>query len=581
MMTTTDSGSDSDIPAFAVPLSPYIKTRQEALLIRQALTLYLRSHITFTSDDNGNGNGNDDNNNVSSNSLLRHDLSHLSLCAPHDAVIDVKRIPPELTGLRKEYLDALQANLTAKRNYQSLSSQNATAARIRFGYRGGNFPPSSSSSGTVSAADDANARLETYLALIRDRRRQAKLQVFRHYLQQLRDRDAARLEYFESRENRNEHASLPIEFDRDGDGVQNAPGTETEDGGVEGLVYKLEKAVLRAKSHLDREKRLFEELRGKQKSNVGQELPSATKVKALQRTRDELVQWVEEKLITVSGSDEGGPLREIPAEEVEESTHILEERKEQIRSQYASYVEARRNLLDAISGACQPVAPVSTMPQSQSHSRNAKNNDKDDTLSEQTTSSPLDSLNILSFTTKTLHPLSKSQKALALQKSYLSALLAKEKSTAIRTLNRLSDESHLLPEYPILARQSRFKHAVAAINTRSAHDPARQQTDEITSLAEAWAFASNAARENEKEFVEQKAMLGAEIAQDEQLMLKEVYGMLNQDLDEVVRGGREGGDDDDDIWSYEVRSGSLRGRQGRNRGPWSGLNGRIGVAEGV
>lgn len=548
-MACQNEDPTESIPPFAKPLAPYIKSRQEALRIRQALTLYLRSHIDFADDDSANSNC--------------HAQSHLALCAPHDAVVDVKRIPLDLTGLRKEYLQALQANVAARKKYNCLV-ENVTTAKLQ---REGSLVPSE----TPSVGEEAGSGLQTYLAFLRDRRRHAKLQVFRHYLLELKARDAARSEYFELNEDcRSQQVPSPGEFDGGGSDLGGA-----EDGGIEGLVHKLERAVIRAKSQLDREKRLLEELKEK-RSLKEQEVSPAAKVMALQRTRDELVQWVEEKLVTVSGNEDS-PLQEVPPEEVEESTQLLEERKEQIRKQYAAYVEARRGLLGAISGACQPVAAAaSTKPQRRITTDNGRNAADSSVPS-------LDSLNILSFASEILLPLSKSQKALALQKSYLSGLLAKEKYTTLRILNRLSDESHLLPEYPILARQPRFRHAVAAISSRSAADANNEQnkTDEVVALAQAWAFASEAAQENQKEIVEQKAAMGAEITKDAQQTLKEVYSILNQDLDDAVQDDQDKEDEGTDIWAYEARSTRSRGRQTRPekrpKGPWSGLNGRVGV----
>lgn len=532
-----------DIPSFAKPLAPYIKSRQEALRIRQALTLYLQSHIDLADDDPANQN--------------RHARSHLALCVPHDAVVDVKRIPPELTGLRKEYLKALQANVATRKKYDSLKEKVATAKLQR----------ETSLPSSTPAVGDAGSELETYISLLRERRRHAKLQVFWHYLQQLRTRGVERSEYFESPAHRSQPVPSPEEFEAE---VHSTHGAE---GGVEGLVYKLEKAVIRAKAQLDREKALLEELKRKHGSKPCPEVSPAIKVRALQRARDELVQWVEEKLMAVSGSEDT-PLREIPPEEIEQSAQLLEERKEQIRQQYAVYVRARKDLLDAISEACQPVAASSSKPQ-----RRIARNDK---ITAEPPASSVDFLNVLSFASESLLPLSKSQKALALQKSYLAGLLAKEKYTTLRTLNRLSDESHLLPEYPILARQPRFKHAVAAIDSRSSIDSTQQEeTDEVVSLAEAWAFASKAARENEREFVQQKVELGAEIVQNDQQTLREVYNMLNQDLDEVLQDEKTRGDNDADIWTSEARSTGTRRRatrtEKRSKGPWSHLDGRIGL----
>lgn len=529
----------SDIPPFAKPLAPYLKTRQEALRIRQALTGYLRSHISFVDNDPDHPDC--------------PGQSHLSLCVPDNAVSDVRRIPAEFTGLRREYLEALQANVAARKQQQSISeklsaerSEDASAGRL----------------------PDSSLELQAYLRLVRDRRRYAKLQTFDHYLRELRACDTPRPEDFESQDGRNQ-LILPEESEQGH--ANNAAG-----GDVEGLVHSLEKAVVRAKSQVYREKRLFEDLKTRAVSEGRwmQDPVPAVKAAALQRIRDELVQWVEERLVGTGNSEEA-PVQELPAEEIEESARILEEQRLRIQQQYATYTEARKSLLEAAARACQPLAAASTKPSQRS--LETKAHSKEEALS-------IEPLEVLSYATGVLHPVSKTQRSLALQKFYLSGLLAKEKNTTLRMLNRLSDESHLLPEYPILARQPRFKHAAAALNSRLAtNQPEPTQQDHIVNMADSWAFASAAAGSNEKEYVEQKVVEGNEHAEKAHQELQKVYNLLNQDIEEAIGDDQSQDQKDNDIWAHEARSTKSSARLSRtdrrSKGPWTRLNGKIGVAD--
>lgn len=528
----------SHIPFFAKPLAPYIKSRQEALRIRQVLTSHLRSHITFAEEDPDRPNP--------------HAESHLALCAPQDTVVDVERISPDVTGLRKEYLEALQANVAARKAYQSISENVTSKTQQRK---------------TPISDPDPNSDLQAYLVLLRDRRRHAKLQIFQHYLQQLKMRQVAEPVEFDKTEDHNQHLQRIGEFE---EGGLNGPGTED---GVEGLVHKLERAVIRARAQLEREKKLLAELKTQQESNRkchSGDVPQAVKAQALQRTRDALVQWVEEKLVSVGANDEG-PIEELSPEEIEDAANLLDERKAQIGQQYGTYVEARRVLLETAAKACQPVAA------GPANQRQASV-DQGKPTTEETPS--LDPLDVVSFASELLLPLSKSQRALALQKSYLSGILSKEKSTTLRILNRMSDESHLLPEYPILARQPRFKHAAAAINSRPSITPKEQAPpDEITTLAEAWAFAAGAAREHEQEYVAQKVVEGGETAEEALQTLEEICGTLNQDLQEIFPSGQKESHTSD-ICASEAQSQAKTSRiEKRPKGPLSGLDGRVGVTE--
>lgn len=537
------------IPPFAKPLAPYVKPRQEALRIRQALTSYLRSFIVFADETDPSS----------------YTQSHLALCAPGDAVVDVKRIPSDLPGLRKEYLKALQANVAARKDYRAVSEDVAGLRRQR-------VPKSR----PVEAADpkEPGADLRDYLQLLRDRRRHTKLQVFQHYLEELRANEVDGLKDIEAGEDSSQQQLLLLPEGADA----NAPGHNVPETDLEDLVHKLERAIMRARTRLDQEKHLFEKIKVQHASRndaSSDEVTPAVKARALQRTRDELVQWVEERLVSEGDPDES-LIQDLPPEEIEEAQQLLEHQKIQISEQYAIYLQARRDLLGAASRACQPITVTSNPPPRPTY--------RTEMISEEVPAP--DPLDVLSYTNETLIPLSKSQKALALQKTYLTGLLAKEKSTTLRTLHRLSDESHLLPEYPILARQPRFKLAVAALNPRhSPHSTDRPQPDEVVELAESWAFASDAAATSEREYVQQKVLLGTEVAQDARKLLGDVYGTLNQDLDEVLREGAERDPEVSDIWASEARSTRRAGMglsggsrlEKRPKGPWSGLNGRVGV----
>ncbi|KAJ5242918.1 uncharacterized protein N7469_001245 [Penicillium citrinum] len=532
------------IPPFAKPLAPYIKPRQEALRIRQALTSYLRSYIIFPDDADPN---------VAQ--------SHLALSAPTEGVADVKRIPADLPGLRKEYLKALQANVAARKGLQTVSEDVASLRRQRASRHRPADPVD---------PQEPGAELRDYLLLLRDRRRHSKLKVFEHYLVELQARESANQpKEDDAREHHHTELLLSEDLETDETGRTNS-NTDLDD-----LVYNLERAVVRARMQLDRERQLFERVRSRHDSGDGvspREPTPAVKLRALRRTRDELVQWVEERLVSEGDPDES-MVQEMPPEEIEEAQYLMEQQRAKISEQYAAYLTARRELLDVASKACQPVT-VTSKPA-------PRPNYRTEILTEEIP--PPDPLNVLAFTTENLIPLSKSQKSMALQKTYLSALLAKEKSTTLRALHRLRDESHLLPEYPILAQQPRFKHAVAALNSRSqTQSTDKAPPDELINLAEAWSFASNAAASNERDFAQQKIVLGTEVTQDAQKILGEVYDILNQDLNEVMQAGVEPDSEASDIWTFEARArrgvggSSLRQEKGP-KGPWARLNGRIGV----
>lgn len=535
-MTRPYDDPPTHIPPFAKPLTPYIKPRQEALRVRQALTSYLRSFIVYTDDADPN---------VAQ--------SHLTLCAPTGTVADVKRIPADLPGLQREYLKALQANSAARKGLEAVYEDVASLRRQRASRHRPADPVD---------PQEPGAELRDYLLLLRDRRRHTKLQVFERYLKELQAQEPIDREDPDARETPGQDLFISGDLEAEGPGHGN-PRTDLDE-----LVHNLERAVVRARAQLDREKQLFERAKSrhdaKESTNLYEPTP-AIRLRALRSTRDELVQWVEERLVSEGDPDES-MVQELPPEEIDEAQHLLEQQKANISEQYAAYLKARRDLLDVASKACQPVTVTSKPTPRPSYRTEIP-------TEEAPAPDPIDAL---AFVTEALVPLSKSQKAMAHQQNYLSILLGKEKSTTLRALHRLRDESHLLPEYPVLARQPRFQNAVSALTPRNQSSD-KNPADEVISLAEAWSFASNAAASHERDFAQQKIALGTEVTQDARKTLGEVYDKLNQDLDEVMRDGDSGASDG---WASEARiqrgpGGSQPGK--RLKGPWAGLNGRVGV----
>ena len=116
-------------------------------------------------------------------------------------------------------------------------------------------------------------------------------------------------------------------------------------------------------------------------------------------------------------------------------------------------------------------------------------------------------------------------------------------------MNRRREESHLLPEYPLL--MVRRPHTTTT----------RDDEDKLVTMAKEWAFASRAAREDQHEFVDGKLGFGLDLVRKER-----------EDLSLLIS------DDGGDIWiDSDATLSSRRKKNNKGEGPWSRLNGRIGV----
>lgn len=562
-MSRNEQSTNDDVPPIAKPLAPYIRSRQDALRIRQALTRYLQSHIVSTADDN------DDNADSPAS-------SHLFFTAPSNGYLSVNRVSSDVIGVRKEYLKALQEHVAVKREYDDLFDR-LTSRKVvdkSVAHLKTRAVP------YAATNTDAPSVLDDYLSLLRERRRDEKLQLFDIHLKEL--------DSIAEPPQTEQHDSSSARVDLDGllrgKGNDTTPGS---DDNIQALVTKLERTVVKAKAKLVREQSLLEELRSRQAANesAGDTIKANTRI-ALQRTRDELVQWVEEKLAITSTEDDGIS-HELQygggtTDTADTAQLVAAEYKSQIREQYAAYVNERKSLLDAVSALSQPTKSATLASEPQAVKKLTEPPATNEVSDEW---GPID---VFQAVSEQILPAAKYQKSLALQRSYLAGILTKEKSTLKHTLDRLSQESHLLPEYPILARQSKFRHITTGNGSglRRVDREGGKQTarDDVLEHAQAWAFAANAARSNESDYIEDRIEHGAEMADTASDTLQQVYDLLHQERNanaEVADDGKDA-QQESDIWTAEVQLRKARARRPnekkqQSRGPWSVLNGQVGI----
>src|ERR1700733_5426674 len=194
---------------------------EETVKIRRLLTLYLTSLITFPDER----------------------PSHFQLCNPETA-LEVKSIPREVTGLRRQYLKEVQANIKARNDYQDLLAQ-----RTGPGETGED----------VADAGDRVTRLETHLRLLQLRKRREEVRITSHYLEKLKETNPAK------------DGGLPFKQQPIGEDATTASfqaplGIDDGNTGrdsTEALIKKLERAAIRAKYQLEREERLLAEVKAR------------------------------------------------------------------------------------------------------------------------------------------------------------------------------------------------------------------------------------------------------------------------------------------------------------------------------
>lgn len=526
---------EDSIPPSAKPLAPYLRSCQDILRIRQALTLHLQSHIV-------SADGTDQNH-------VPNPASHLSLVVPSHANANVERIPSEVNGVRKEYLKALQENLAVKREYNDLFDRVTSRRAVD-----SKPVPSSTSNQEV---------FNHYLELLRERRRYEKLQLFDIHLKEW----AATSEPPTEQDSSHRLSLDGLVMERDG-------STNGSSDDVQALISKLEKTVVRAKAKLAREQHLLKQLQDLQASTRSVSNNVAFNIRALQTTRDELVQWVEDKLAITGTEDDTTNQLEYDnstTSSVETAQLAVAEYRTRIQEQYVAYVKARQSLLDTLPGLSQPSKSAANIPPARKASEVPGTNENTEEWG---------SIDVFRNVSEHILAASKYQKSLALQRSYLVGMLAKEKSNLKHTMDRLSQESHLLPEYPILARQPKFRHITPPAPTGIRQDHKAGKADEVVERAQAWAFAAEAARSSEGDYIQQRIEHGAEMADTASEQLQHIYNILRQEQSVSHEDKGDAAPQESDIWTAEIqprKAKAKRNEHTQTKGPWSALDGRVGI----
>ena len=524
------------------PANSRTMSAEEALRIRRVLTLYLASLITFPTEN----------------------PSHLQLCSP-DTALEVLDIPKEVAGLRRQYLKEVQANIKVRQDYQNL------LAITRSG--------DANVTTRTGEADGGSTKLETHLKLLQMRKRHKEVQIIRHCLEKLKETNPAKDGGLDFKSPQLDGEELPQVTS-----VEGINGADGHGENTKALMDKLERVVVGAKYSLEREQRLLAEVKARHATDSSQDrvIDPEARVAALSATRDELVRFLEEKMLNAAVEDE-----DVPGQVAEKGSELASDREQvqkQIRAEYGRYIGAREMVLESAVKALYP----SQAPGSENTSTFTHEDSKEAENRNRALASPAGQSNgsLLPFVAEQVLPLLQNQNVAALQNSYTTRVINTERAKALDNLERLADESHLLPAYPIMARQERFKNVAAAFGAQRKLDQGMvgpEESDKITRRVEAWAFAAEEAAKAEEYFVVEKIRHGNERLDKAGESLAVLAQMLGSDQENSELGGEDNGEAD--IWleaagADQKKAQSQRLRPSRlEQGPWAGLNGKIGVVD--
>ncbi|KAL7799157.1 hypothetical protein V8C37DRAFT_366778 [Trichoderma ceciliae] len=416
---------------FQKQLEPYIKPREQVNYIRRVLALHLGSC-------SGNG--------AVQSPLFLVDSSQ-EVTAPSD-----------LTGVFREYVEALQANSAARRQFDSILQNSAPED---------SEPPNPA----ASSAD----LLEERICLLKLRQKRESLLAVRQSLDLLMEKPAATREFLDAKHIFQGSSSAPSAPDD----VINSLALDqgSPHSGLSDRIHQLEKTVLRAKLLLKQEEQTVREARARSQ-NQFDIVSNGARLEALTTTRHELIAWIENELGKASpggGAEAGQSSRS--KSRISPST--IAAHLEEISKKYAKYVSSRKTLLELEtqqSQLSQPAQP-SLLPPAQLVAGLDRNNSKPPV--------PIDHL--LTPYLRALAAISISQKAAISQKSFFTSALSKQNQDACQLLGRLGEESHLLPAYPMkdsLRRRSGIQTEIAS----------KSEQPDISRRIKPWVFAADSAK---------------------------------------------------------------------------------------
>ncbi|KFY16943.1 hypothetical protein V491_05160 [Pseudogymnoascus sp. VKM F-3775] len=487
-------------------LAPYIRSRQEVAHIRRVLALHLKSQVDDKGDD--------------------------KLLAPISLACEPANKLPTTSGnygLRKEYLRALKANIKARQEFARLTTE----------------------SQITKEKEVEEISLAPYLALEKQKQKLERLRILQKYVDTLAIKTPAFASFLEQPTDSIEALpQLPTEA------IASAAhsGSESSTVNLDDLIQDLERDVLRAKLLLRSEKELLAKIQAEQqkqlrrRSSLKPAEPDQA-LKALEKTRNELISWVEEELGKAGDSDAqpGNPSKS------RDSEVPIEESVNEVREKYARYLRERKGLLEALARPAVPDVTPKT-----------ENNDiPQEPLS---TSEVAETAGFISPYLSELLAISREQKSLSQQRSHLTTSLAKKNKETIQVFDRLAEESHLLPKYQLPQKRGRKGTGTFADEVSMAV----KESPGVSHRAGEWTYAAQASSIDTMEAVCVNVDEGKTAIEEAKTALDNLDQMLGYSARKTGKENISGGD----IWMQEAESG---GAKDENTNIWSTLDGQLGV----
>lgn len=499
-------------------LEPHVRSREEVSHIRRVISLHLLS-----SYENG---------------------PHPGALALSDTGCTIKSTAG-VRGLQRDYLKALHANIKAKQDYEAARQlgQGNTATTTTL---------------------DSSGRLEEHITSIKLKRKQERLQAVEKYLELLGQKPAALPDFVRAEEIFKGSNRLPDVPKTVVSGFAVNNGSAKPD--LKALVDRLEKAVLRSKLLLKKEEQLLEEVRSRSTA-TRKTMSDTAKLAALSATRDELISWMEAELGKAAHLDnsqhEGGDGQQ---QSTADKGHV-QEQLAIVKGKYANYVAARKALVQLVQ------QPARLEIQMKAPLKNTLH-----TQSEVARTTP--STHLITPHIEGLIKVGQDQRNSIAQKSHINTMFAKQTEETVRALDRLTEESQLIPNHPMTGAAKRNK----GLGT----NPPGNDIDKLSDRVQPWVFAADTAKLATLEAVAERIEEGQVALERSTKSLAEVDQLLGRNMSPEDESTADEDTTVDDIWlaeSASPRKGPAPKAHVRNKSNmakekvdiWSTLDGSVGL----
>ena len=384
-------------PIFEVDraLSSYISSREDTLKIRRTLSRYITTSLRPV------------------NATIKN--LHINHECPQDVSATPKN-PPGLNGFRLEYLQALRARNNVQARHHELQ---ASLEELRQRHVDENP--------TQAQSDYDNGSTQGYVLFLRQRRRHVELQVIQDSLEKLL---TARPSHTPTDPKAIVKGSIGEQPDLPAERLEQI--SQPQDDQI--WIFKLKQEVLEARSSMDRANAA--KLKAQSESRG---LPSLQQqVYALERARDEIVEWVQGELAKMEEDsvflEDASPIKR-PASN--SALMELGSAEERIRSAYNQYTASRASLIAGYESLQQaPTVSVGEEGDSRSSLKNVK--------AEQPPEPQMPMARLLPHLPHLAQTVN-NERSLLQQSVYLQSQITSGDQEIEEALLRLSGESHLLP----------------------------------------------------------------------------------------------------------------------------------------